>query len=209
MARLAKMSVTPAEPLRCGTTEFALEFNEINAMFGTVFYWNVTTFWTYQLFFIKTLLFPILVCIHHFSTVLSSSKIWFFTLETHEVRINGHRILHRFIVVRWFFADKFFVFFTFLEFQSFQRHFLDKLIKLSHLFDFIVKLIFRRYFNPFFAQRAYTKVEQNSWSEPLDLKSLFDTSEVENVTTSTLNCRRSVQSLRETNRAIIIAGLAQ
>jgi hypothetical protein len=208
MARLAKMSVTPAEPLRCGTTEFTLEFNEINAMLRTVFYWNVTTFWAYQLFFIKTLLFPILVCIHHLSTVLSSSKIWFFTLETHEVRINGHRILHRFIVVFRFFVHKFFVFFTFLEFQSFQRHFLDKFIKLSHLFNFIVKLIFRGHFDPFFAQRTYTKVEKNSWSEPLDLKSLFDTSEVENVTASTLNCRRSVQSLRKTNRAIIITGLA-
>ena len=193
------MSVTPAEPLRCGTTEFTLEFNEINAMFGTVFYWNITTFWAYQLFFIKTLLFPILVGIHHLSTVFSSSKIWFFTLETHEVRINGHRILHRFIVVRRFFVDKFLVFFTFLKFQSFQRHFLDQFIKLSHLFDFIVKLIFRRNFDPFFAQRAYTKVKKNSWSEPLYLKSLFDTSEVENMTASTLNCRRSVQSLRETN----------
>jgi hypothetical protein len=85
---------------------------------------------------------------------------------------------------------------------------LDKFIKLSHLFNFIVKLIFRGHFDPFFAQRTYTKVEKNSWSEPLDLKSLFDTSEVENVTASTLNCRRSVQSLRKTNRAIIITGLA-
>jgi hypothetical protein len=82
MARLAKMSVTPAEPLRCGTTEFTLEFNEINAMFGAVFYWNVTTFWAYKLFFIKALLLLILICIHDLSTVLSSSKIWFFTLET-------------------------------------------------------------------------------------------------------------------------------
>lgn len=174
MTRLTEMSVAPTEPLSRRATELTLELNEIDSVFGTVFYRNVTAFRTHQLFLIKALLLSILIGVHHLGAVLSSTEIWFFTLETHEVRVDCHCVLPRLIEVIRFFVDQFFVLFEFLEFQSFERHFLDQFVKLFQFFNRFVKFIFWRNFNPLFAQWTNTEIEQNSGSKPLNLESLLD-----------------------------------
>ena len=50
VAWLAEVGVAPTEPLSNTATEFALEFNEIFAVLGTILNWNVTTSWTNQFF---------------------------------------------------------------------------------------------------------------------------------------------------------------
>jgi hypothetical protein len=80
-------------------------------------------------------------------------------------------------------------------------------VKLFHLFNRFVKLIFWRYFDPLFAQRTNTEIKQNSRSEPLDLESLLDALEMENMSASTLNRWRGIQTLSETNGTKVISRL--
>ena len=208
MTRLTEMSIAPTKPLSSRTTELTLELNEVNPMFGAVFYRNVATFWAHEFLLIESLLLSILIGVHYLGAVLSASKIWLFALKTHKVCVDGHCVLLWFVVVWWVFVNQFFVFFAFLEFQSFERHFLDQLVKLFHLFDCLVKFIFWRNFNPLFAQRTNTETEQNSWSEPLNLESLFNALEMENMSTSTLDRWRGIQPLSETNGTKVISRLS-
>ena len=53
MAWLAKVGVAPTEPLSNTATKFALELDEIFAVFGTILNWNITASWTNQLFRFK------------------------------------------------------------------------------------------------------------------------------------------------------------
>lgn len=98
MTWLTKMSVTPAEPLSYWTAKFTFKLYKVISMLRTILNWNITTTWTNKLFRIKAL--SILSIIHNFSTILTPSKIRFFTFKTHKICIYGHGIIFRFIIVK-------------------------------------------------------------------------------------------------------------
>ena len=99
MTRLTEMSISPTKPLSNTTTELAFKFYKIFSMFWTILNWNITAARTYQLFWFKRT--SSCICFIHCShTIFSSSKIWLFALETHEICIDYHRIFLRFTIIR-------------------------------------------------------------------------------------------------------------
>jgi hypothetical protein len=119
MARLAKVSVTPAEPLGNWATKFAFEFYIIRSMsiaFFEVYSSDAWTFRTYQ--FLGFEFFVVLSFLSKIFTVLLSTKVRRLTFKAHIVGINGHSIFLRFlkIGIAWF--RKPFIFISILMLQS-------------------------------------------------------------------------------------------
>ena len=169
------MSVSPTKPLSYTTAKFAFEFNEIFSVLWTILNRNVTAIGTDEFFRLERASSGI-GFIHCCHTVFSSSEVGLFTLETEKVCIDNHRIFLRLTKIwRIFVFELRIALLKFLELQSFLRHFLNLLVKglvFNRIFE---KFAFFRNFDPFFTERAKAKVEEDSRSQPSDLKTLFQT----------------------------------
>jgi hypothetical protein len=87
MAGVAEVSVAPTEPLRNAAAEFAFELDEVLAMFRAVLDWDVAATRTDQLLSLEGTS-GIVSFVHSSHTVLPTSEVRLFALETHKVGVD-------------------------------------------------------------------------------------------------------------------------
>jgi len=83
MARIAEVSIAPAEPLSDGTAELTLEFDVFDAMLSTVFNPCADTFGgalaAYEILLLILLRLILLPCILY--AIFETAEIWLFAFE--------------------------------------------------------------------------------------------------------------------------------
>ena len=67
-----------------------------------------------------------------------------------------------------------------------------------------VKFALLKHFDPLFAKRTETEIEEDSRSQPSDFKTLFETFDMEDMSTLTSYARRSRQSFNVANCTVLI-----
>lgn len=92
MTWLAKMCVSPAEPLSNTTAKLTLEFDEIFTMLGAILNWYFAAIWTNEFLRVKRAS-CVLSLVHGSNTVLSATEVRLFTLEAHEICVYNVSIL--------------------------------------------------------------------------------------------------------------------
>lgn len=163
VAFITEMGAPPTKILGKVATEFAFKRYKLFPMFFTIFCWNRATLWADEFWRIKVWGIWFVWVIHHFSTVLSAPKIWFFAFITLKIGINSHGILNRLFVIFRFFISKFGILLQLLKLKPFHCFLFQSCFQLFQIFHFLLNREEAVNLNPLFAQRAFTKIKYDSW----------------------------------------------
>lgn len=161
VARLAEMSVSPAEPLRNRAAEFTFVLDEILAVLLTSLNSSANRN-SGALSADKLFLFEVGVVLVGLVTVLHSSKVWILAFEAHVVRQLAHGVLLQVVVESGLWVRHSLVLVQFLELRSLNGLLNHSLLEQFLLLDFFVQDRLACAFHSLLAVGAVQVVENDS-----------------------------------------------
>lgn len=209
MARLAEVSVAPAEPLRNRAAEFALELDKVGAVLragrDARADGDGSALAADELLLLPVLIIILVACIARATaTLLHAAEVGVAALEAHVVGELLHRVLLQLVVVVATGLDAR-VLVHVLELGSLQCHLDDFLFEGQLLVDDLLQRRTLLAAEVLLARRALHVVEGHTWTVPLLLHHLLNAGAVEHVTAVEHDGRLLADRASVANRAEVFA----